>query len=161
MYTKHILLSYHIPPNAANEISPSILVLKPISFPRLVKLPKRIFLLNFFAVFDFIQIILNSMNAVTWGYLFIPTRDLNFRPYNFALFESSATYECKWYSVQNKGIRFPFSLSSGKRQFVFLSKWYYRIIVHRSQKNQWRFGEYKNMRKRIEQTICYQSYFMI
>lgn len=125
------------------------------------KVAQKDFSPQLFAVFDFIQIILNSMNAVTWGYLFIPTRDLNFRPYNFALFESSATYECKWYSVQNKGIRFPFSLSSGKRQCVFLSKWYYRIIVHRSQKNQWRFGEYKNMRKRIEQTICYQSYFMI
>lgn len=75
------------------------------------KVAQKDFSPQLFAVFDFIQIILNSMNAVTWGYLFIPTRDLNFRPYNFALFESSATYECKWYSVQNKGIRFLWALA--------------------------------------------------
>lgn len=72
------------------------------------KVAQKDFSPQLFVVFDFIQIILNSMNAVTWGYLFIPTRDLNFRPYNFALFESSATYECKWYSVQNKGFVFRF-----------------------------------------------------
>lgn len=94
MYIKYILLLYYIFLNVVNEIFFSIFVLKLILFFWLVKLFKRIFFFNFLWYLILFKL-LNLMNVVIWGYFFIFICDLNFRLYNFVLFELFVIYECK------------------------------------------------------------------
>lgn len=70
MYTKHILLSYHIPPKCRQRDSSQHSCIETDIVSSASKVAQKDFSPQLFAVFDFIQIILNSMNAMTWGLSF-------------------------------------------------------------------------------------------